>query len=364
MTSRAAVVLSACLLAAPSAAQPQPQWERARVETRAVTGGLEKAFRAIAAEHAEAAWIGYALAAAPGAGQSCCGSRGEWGCCRLEKETGLSIRQDEDSKERLTTGRVKLEGPEFFWVLLRVENRHVGRIAACSEGCELDAGGLRVVWLTGVTPEESVALLSVYATSGATEEDDHRSGKGLRNHAVMAIALHGDAAADRALENFVAASRPETLRREAAFWMGVARGARGFETLRRMVKEDPSEDVREHVIFALSQSKRPGAIATMIDAARNDRSSRVRGQALFWLAQRAGARAAGVITDAIENDPETEVKKKAVFALSQLPKDEGVPRLIQVARSNRNPAVRKQAVFWLGQSNDPRALAFFEEVLK
>jgi HEAT repeat protein len=52
-----------------------------------------------------------------------------------------------------------------------------------------------------------------------------------------------------------------------------------------------------------------------------------------------------------------------VFALSQLPKDEGIPLLIRTARDNRNPAVRKQAMFWLGQSGNPRALAFFEEVL-
>jgi HEAT repeat protein len=89
----------------------------------------------------------------------------------------------------------------------------------------------------------------------------------------------------------------------------------------------------------------------------------VRGQALFWLSQKAGQKAATAIVDAIENDPETDVKKKAVFALSQLPKDEGVPRLIAAARKNRNREVRKDAMFWLGQSNDPRALAFFEEVL-
>ena len=71
----------------------------------------------------------------------------------------------------------------------------------------------------------------------------------------------------------------------------------------------------------------------------------------------------GAITGAIENDPDTEVKKKAVFALSQMPKDEGVPKLIEVAKTNHNPEVRKQAMFWLGQSNDPRALDFFEQVL-
>jgi HEAT repeat protein len=101
----------------------------------------------------------------------------------------------------------------------------------------------------------------------------------------------------------------------------------------------------------------------MIRMAKDDESAHVRSQALFWLAQKAGKKAVGTITGAIENDPDTEVKKKAVFALSQLPKDEGVPKLIEVAETNRNPAVRKQAMFWLGQSNDPRALAFFEKIL-
>jgi len=89
----------------------------------------------------------------------------------------------------------------------------------------------------------------------------------------------------------------------------------------------------------------------------------VRGTALFWVAQRAGDKAAGTLTQALE-DPETEVRKKAVFALSQLPKDEGVAKLIEVARTHRDAAVRRQAMFWLGQSRDPRALAFFEQILR
>ncbi len=46
-----------------------------------------------------------------------------------------------------------------------------------------------------------------------------------------------------------------------------------------------------------------------------------------------------------------------------MPADEGVPKLIEIARTNRNPVVRKQAMFWLGQSKDPRAVKFFEDVL-
>jgi hypothetical protein len=115
-------------------------------------------------------------------------------------------------------------------------------------------------------------------------------------------------------------------------------------------------------VLALTEGQQP--LNELIALAGNGTTASVKGNALFWLAQRAGQKAVGTITAAIENDPDTEVKKKAVFALSQLPKDEGVPLLIQQARSNKNPVVRKQAMFWLGQTKDPRALKFFEEILK
>ena len=118
------------------------------------------------------------------------------------------------------------------------------------------------------------------------------------------------------------------------------------------------------LLFALTLSAEPGAIPAIIRVAKEDKVPHVRGQALFWLAQRASRQqASGAINEAIDKDPDTEVKKKAVFALTQMPRDEGVPMLIQVARANTNAAVRKQAMFWLGQSKDPHALKFFEDVL-
>ena len=116
-------------------------------------------------------------------------------------------------------------------------------------------------------------------------------------------------------------------------------------------------------LTALAFHREPAALDRLLTTARDGGTTHQRGQALFWLSQRAGDKAIGAINDAIANDPETDVKKRAVFALSQLPRDEGVPRLIEVARTNANPAVRKQAMFWLGQSRDPRAVKFFEEIL-
>lgn len=116
-------------------------------------------------------------------------------------------------------------------------------------------------------------------------------------------------------------------------------------------------------LVALAVHEGTTATRSLIELARDYQVARIRSDALFWLAQRAGQQAAAAIAEAIDRDPDTEVKKRAVFALSQLPKDEGVPKLMDVAKNNRNAAVRQQAMFWLGQSNDPRALKFFEDIL-
>ena len=148
-------------------------------------------------------------------------------------------------------------------------------------------------------------------------------------------------------------------------WLDGVKPAESVALLSTFIRDDAqrTDRVANSALAAVAAHADPSAVPALITFARQDPSTRVRGQALFWLAQKAGQQAAAEITAAIENDPDTEVKRRAVFALSQLPKDEGVPLLIQVAKSNKNPVVRKQAMFWLGQSKDPRALAFFEQVL-
>jgi hypothetical protein len=145
-------------------------------------------------------------------------------------------------------------------------------------------------------------------------------------------------------------------------WLNGVSGSASLSFLKTLATSGSSH-VQNGALFAMSRHDGREAVDLLIALAKSDASSRNRSQALFWLAQRADKRAAATITDAIENDPDTKVKRQAVFALSQLSKDEGVPKLIQIARTQKNPQVRKQAFFWLGQSHDPRAIAFFEEVL-
>jgi HEAT repeats len=253
--------------------QTTPTVENGTLETHVATRGLAREVTALSEGLTQPVWIGYAVK-------------------KPASDSGDGCWTGDNTFASRHTRTVKLEGSDELYVLYRVASRQVERIRFASPECVLDAGGLAVHWLTGVTSKESLDYLTTF-TAGT-------SARRLSNSAITAMALHAD----------------------------------------------------------------PDAADRLIALARTHDDKRVRSDALFWIAQRAGDKAVGVISDALDRDPDTEVKKRAVFALSQLPKDEGIPKLIEVARNNRNAEVRRQAMFWLGQTGDPRALKFFEDILR
>jgi hypothetical protein len=349
----ALTVAAATASAAAVHAQP-PRIANGRVTT---TSGvpLRQAFAAALTARPEPGWIGYAVPAIDGERTMCCNGDACCAACTLEGGGNVTTR---GTQPPAGAGPVKLEGPDQLLVLFRAAKGIVERIRIFSETCQLDAGGRDVVWLTGVQPAESVALLESLTSSRQEGRDRMTDG------AVAAIAMHRDASADAALERLVQAAQPVQVRARVPFWLGNARGASGLALLQRLLRDDPAAEVKKKAVFGISQSRETGAVDILIANARSHAEASVRGEALFWLAQKAGSKAASAISERVEQDPDTEVKKRAVFALSQLPRNEGVPLLVNVARTHSNPAVRKQAMFWLGQSKDPRALEFFAEILK
>ena len=357
------MLVTACVLGCAAATRAdQPKITNARLETRSAADGLERAYRSFLSAQSDPGWMAYSVAAIPGHHPLCCGDG--WSDDDRESCGRCSLESDRDTNHTVSgsgSGVEHLESQQEMVIFLRAADHRLTRIRVLAPGCEVDAGGLRVLWLNDVKPAESVAVLAALVGPGFQGEDEPRK---VAHGALAAIATHADPAADRALDSFIAPDQPEKLREQAGFWLGSARGAAGLRVLERMAKSDPSSHVRSQVAFDFSVSREPATVDDLIRLAHDDENGHVRGQALFWLAQKAGKRAAAAITDAIENDPDTAIKRSAVFALTQMSRDEGVPLLIQVARSNKNPEVRKQAFFWLGQSKDPRALAFFEEILQ
>lgn len=349
------------MIAGPSASESvEPRLERGTMQRRAPAGSLAETVRALARETRGPFWMAYAAPLVEGERMMCCvdsfsakRKAGDCGTCRLEEERGINISSDDRH------GNGHLEGDGTFFVLARVADGRVGKVRGLSVDCALDAGSLPLYWLGEVDAAASLAWLKGIALEDP-DGDDQPS-----ENAVMVIALHRGQEPDRLLASLLEEGRPRELREQAAFWAGTTRGAAGSALLRRVLDphEGAPQELRRKIVFALSQSDAPESLDALLRAARSDHDAGVRAEAIFWLAQKAGEKAAATLGEAIDDDPDLEVKKKAVFALSQLPEDEGVPRLIDLVRRHRHPEIRRDALFWLGQSGDPRALAFIEEIL-
>jgi HEAT repeat protein len=316
-------------LGLPLAAQPK-LLVNAKVDTRTASAGLESQFRALLAAQPQPSWIAYAVPSA----------KNYVGCEYVRENPEVS-------------GVVHLEPPAQVLILYRAEGNAVNRVRVLSPDCEIDAGGAPVHWLTEVQPAQSVALL----VSLVAERD--RLGEGM----IGAIAQHGDASADQALDRLVAADQPSSLRQRVVSSMG-SRGRHGFEVLKKLVAGDPDERIRERAISALASSREPEAADLLIATARNDQNPRLRQQAISALSRKPGPAALDAISKTIESDTDPQVRLRAVSALSSLPDGGGVPLLIQLAKTTQNAEIRKRAMSSLGNSRDPRALAFFEDVLK
>jgi len=317
-----------------AAATPQvPEVINGKLETRALAGSLTQEFHRMEAASTSPQWMAYSFPAMPGQGTM----------CGIDQHNTI----------------VRLEGQENLVMLFRFESRTLDRARVASLDCQFDAGGLPFVLLTGVPVAQSVDLLMELVRNWTQT--------GRKSHfdsLITGIALHRDDSAERALESMLVPTQPESLREKALFWLANSRGRTGFEAVRKVLLNDPSDRVREKATFAITQSKEAGAIPALVECAKKDKSTKVRSQALFWLAQKAGKQESAVIVESARQDPDAHVRKQAVFALKQIPQGDGIPLLVQLAKTSTDTEVRKQAVFWLGQSHDPRATAFFEDVLK
>jgi HEAT repeat protein len=264
----------------------------------------------------------------------------------------------------------------------------VSRVEIYNLDRKREYSGYPVYWLGRGANEESLNYLRALIESNPSDK--------IAQNATVAIGLHDDPRVSDVLKTLVRGSKNQEVRRTAVHWLGFI----GVETnfLADLVRnEAEDEDVRRAAGHALGVSSDPASLSVLmglyetvanrelkrslvhsisinqnqdaaidflIKLAKTERDGEARNQALFWLGHKAGEKSLGVIKDVVEKeDADTEVQKHAVFVLSRRPVDEAVPLLIKIARTHQKPEVRKQAMFWLGRTGDPRALAFFEEIL-
>jgi hypothetical protein len=335
------LVTTTILSTGPSLLSQQPSVVHGQVTAETVDHGLSAVLDDLK-HQSGAAWVGYSI---PVVNKFSSG----WNSNHIEylESNGDSVVNDSEGSNQSFDHAV---------ILLRIADGAVMKLRVENPERELDAGGLRFVWLNGVNADDSVRVLTDLARQGDARH--------LRDSAVFAISVHQTNAATTALISLASAANDLGLREKAAFWLASQRGQDGLAAIQRFAREDSEPTFREKLTFDLTLSKDPAALNELIRMAHEDASPQVRKQAQFWMATKGGRRVTEDLRTLATNDPNEQIRKSAVFALSRLPGDEAATQLIEVADSSKDPVVRRQAIFWLGQSNDPRALEYLTMLLK
>ena len=296
---------------------------------------------------AESGWVGYKVPIVAAAGVPCCfewhGKAHRVGCDLDARNWSFG---DDDEHSRVA----KSDTLAVYW---HVDNGRADKIRAVATTCPVDSAK-PIRWLDEVTEADSIAALSDWTREQAKAKD--------ADDALPALAYHAGKPATSALADLAAPAHPESLREQALFWLGQARGAEGADIVERFAKTDADPELRAKAIFALSQSHADDPYLKIRAISHADTSAHVRSQALFWMAQMHDARARADIIAAVRAERSEDALDEAVFALSQLD-GEADAALIDVVRGDFPRKAKEKALFWLGQSGSDQAIAFLDEVL-
>ena len=171
------------------------------------------------------------------------------------------------------------------------------------------------------------------------------------------------------------------------------------QKLFEIARSSNNEDLRAQAVQGLVNRNDESLVDELVKIYQSDKSLKVRKQAIFNLSQMIGsgsrswaktATSPGVAATKMEElvekrneakklksekavkallqlfDAETDESLKNIFLsmFSQVNSKEVLQKLMQVAKSDSSIALRRRAVMYLGQSRDPEAAKFMEELLK
>lgn len=264
-----ALLAALALAAAPAAAK----LVGGQVEHRPATDPASEVARL--AKASGTTWLAWAV---PARGrESICGfGRGSasWGISLDEENSSWGTR---DGAPPIAVAAVE--------VYAAVRDGRVRQLQFASEGCPVQAGNRKVLWLDSVAPAASVDFLArLAARRGDGKGDDE-----LSERALAGLAFHADPQAPLSLVHLAREGGAEELRSQSLFWLAQTEAPEAARWIREAIARDPASEVREQGVFALSQlpDGAPQLLALLRESADRD----VKRQAIFWLGQSDDPRA-------------------------------------------------------------------------
>ena len=213
-----------------------------------------------------------------------------------------------------------------------------------------------VFWLSQVPGDRAITLLDEILKSNSNVE--------IKEKALFALSQKSDPRAQGMLRDIAGRENENTdLREKAIFWLGQRRAQENTEFLRSLYGRIGNQDLKEKILFSLSQQRGAGNDRWLMDIAVNAREPQeLRKKALFWAGQTGVP--SSEFASLYDRMADAELKDQIIFVFSQRGRDAAaMDKLFAIARTDRDPELRKKAIFWLGQSRDPRAQKFLEDLI-
>ena len=251
-----ALLAALILLGAAVSLSAQSPVINAVVERRTPSADFARDVQSVASRPA-AAWIGYRV---PIQRRREVSIQGYDGCC----------------------GRCRLAPPTDLVVLARVQGGVVAELRPLAVDCDMDAGGMPLVWFDGVTADASVAWLSTLVTQ--TE-----AARRLSENALSAIAQHAGTAASKTLVQFARTGTVQ-MRGRALTWLAQRATSEALPAIDEALK-DPELEVKKQAVNALSRFPNQEGVPKLIDVARTHANAEVRRQAMLRLGDSKDPRA-------------------------------------------------------------------------
>jgi len=214
-----------------------------------------------------------------------------------------------------------------------------------------------IFWLGQVHSERAITLLEDVLKNSTDRE--------IKDKAIFALSQQNSPRAAKTLRDFAENEREDMeLREQAIFWLGQKHSEENATYLKGLYTRVKTDGLKDKIIFSLSQQRGFGNAEWIMNIALDPKESiEMRKQALFWAGQNGGASTESFVT-LYDKMTDREIKEQLIFVFSQRGRDaKAIDKLMDIAKTDKDRELRSKAVFWLGQSRDPRAVKYLEDLI-
>ncbi len=208
----------------------------------------------------------------------------------------------------------------------------------------------------GMWGDESAVedLVKIYEASSELE---------IKKRVIQSLSQQSNPRARTKLLEIARSNGNDELRLQAVRFLSFRSDDGSLDELLKIYDNEKNVSVRKQILIGLAQNSSPKVTEKIRDVALNEKDTSVRLQAIFWLGQR-GADNMNELIKLYDADSNEQVKSQIISSLSQSKSKAALQKLMQIAKNDASVNLRKRALMYIGQSRDPEATKFIEEILK